>query len=527
MSEELYKYKYKKYKAKCEQLKKNNNIVYRAEKEYILYQSKNLSHHWACIKQMIEDEFKNFLNQWKDAGVMIGLDNMKRSNIISKIFGIVSNLPIHLYDGKGGTVWQKFSAGEIETDSAGKVRVTLDAFYAQILFFTTYGFMRIIIYPKEILANPTDKIPSNSNIYIKITKDLQGELKSNEIISPIQLNNLNDDNYFIADFKKLVNHSNGVTVGTGIKDRSMKNVLEFMYNEYSTKARPFIAILGKARFLTTQNNTRGYAAINAREDTYEIFSNLLFRNCNLGFISGGYKGKSSNMYGITRSGYEMAKHFEKPSVVIMCNAGLVDSHMNADAKGLYGVHWGDDTTALSVMADAGIFIAPFGAWTYIELASLTYRNKPVAIYFNARLFSETNDYEKIGYGKGDHRNITELLESKENKNDAGQVGADPATLWGVFYLHYDNNKKYGIPVFDTYSGLAEFILRKLGTACDYTTKARLLGYALGKDFKTPTTNKLNRQIKVKLNDETGIYEEINLERPTLLATGKPIDFCKT
>ena len=92
-----------------------------------------------------------------------------------------------------------------------------------------------------------------------------------------------------------------------------------MYTKYTTKARPFIAMLGKARFWSYEKTS---FVINSKEqlnrktnkpenfdynfflrikgsnrvirrsydDTYELFSNLLYRNCNLGFITEGYKG---------------------------------------------------------------------------------------------------------------------------------------------------------------------------------------------------------------------------------------------
>ena len=107
------------------------------------------------------------------------------------------------------------------------------------------------------------------------------------------------------------------------------------------------------------------AAQNAYKYTQELFSNLLFRNCNLGFISGGYSGFNATQFGITRSGYEMAKKYEKPVVTIMCNAGRFDKNENSDAIGFYGMHWSDDTRALSSFSDAAIMIAPFGAWSQI------------------------------------------------------------------------------------------------------------------------------------------------------------------
>lgn len=122
--------------------------------------------------------------------------------------------------------------------------------------------------------------------------------------------------------------------------------------------------------------------MNAYNFTKEIISGLLFRNCNLGIISGGYSGILASECGITRTGYEIAKHYEKPVVTIMCSAGRFDRNRNSDAIGFYGIHWGDDTKALSSFADGAVMIAPFGAWSQVELFFLSYKKKPCAIYLD-------------------------------------------------------------------------------------------------------------------------------------------------
>lgn len=180
----------------------------------------------------------------------------------------------------------------------------------------------------------------------------------------------------------------------------MKEVVEYMYKYHDKKQTNFVALLGKARFWAndmckvckrdnptemTQSNSitsckyKGYtehvfyepvdktATMNAYNFTKEIISGLLFRNYNLGIISGGYSGILASECGITRTGYEIAKHYEKPVVTIMCSAGRFDRNRHSDAIGYYGMHWGDDTKALSSFADGAVMIAPFGAWSQVEL----------------------------------------------------------------------------------------------------------------------------------------------------------------
>jgi hypothetical protein len=94
-------------------------------------------------------------------------------------------------------------------------------------------------------------------------------------------------------------------------------------------------------------------------------SNLLFASPAYGFISGGYKGFKDNAYGITRSGYEIAKKYNRPILTIMCKEGMHDAHEYSDATLIYGEHWGEDTIALSQLTDGAIIIAPFGCLTYV------------------------------------------------------------------------------------------------------------------------------------------------------------------
>jgi len=155
--------------------------------------------------------------------------------------------------------------------------------------------------------------------------------------------------------------------------------------EYQLK---YISILGKARF--------GDPIIQVRTAviTDYIMSNLLFASPSYAFISGGYKGFKDNKYGVTRSGYEISKRYNRPILTIMCAEGLHDSHEYSDAILIYGEHWGEDSIALSQLTDGAIIIAPFGGWTYIECLTLLANKKIVGIYndfFNILNYDGTND----------------------------------------------------------------------------------------------------------------------------------------
>jgi hypothetical protein len=136
----------------------------------------------------------------------------------------------------------------------------------------------------------------------------------------------------------------------------------------------YISILGKARF------SKQELCIRTEKLTDYIMSNLLIVNPSYGFISGGYKGFKQNAYGITRSGYEIAKRYNRPILTIMCKEGMHDSHEYSDSLLIYGEHWGEDTIALSQLTDGAVIIAPFGGWTYIECLSLLKQEKIVVIY---------------------------------------------------------------------------------------------------------------------------------------------------
>jgi hypothetical protein len=143
--------------------------------------------------------------------------------------------------------------------------------------------------------------------------------------------------------------------------------------EYQLK---YISILGKARFGDPIIQVRTAAV------TDYIMANLLFASPSYAFISGGYKGFKDKKYGVTRSGYEIAKRYNRPILTIMCKEGQFDAHLYSDATLIYGEHWGEDSIALSQLTDGAIIIAPFGGWTYIECLTLLANEKIVGIYNN-------------------------------------------------------------------------------------------------------------------------------------------------
>ncbi len=175
-----------------------------------------------------------------------------------------------------------------------------------------------------------------------------------------------------------------------------------------------ISILGKARFWHKEQQ------IKAKKITKKLISNLLFLMPKTGFITGGYKGFKSKMYGITRSGYEIAKEYEKPILTIMCKEGLDDYHLFADATYVFGEHWGEDTVALSSLTDGAIFVAPVGGWSFLEMMNILYHDKPVAILNDC---FQVSDHNFTLYNNSEMKqiidfklNLLELFETLNIKN---------------------------------------------------------------------------------------------------------------
>jgi len=357
-----------------------------------------------------DDEFVEYLFSF----ILNVIDNLllKRYNQPNKdtdqVELIYNNIHGLSGDNNNFGLWYIVNGNDFEKSCNGKTWLTIDKYYVQFLFFTTDGYLNFTIYadPKGTnFDDPQNALTNKTDIYIKFT-----------------------------DIKFNVEYKENLKVILEEKYKSnMDEVINYMYKHYITKQNPFIAFLGKARFwagdkcedditekirVETQHikKLRTYikctdnfsASQNAYKYTKELYSNLLFRNCNLGFISGGYSGVGATQFGITRSGYEMAKKYEKPIVTIMCNAGRFDKNEHSDATGFYGMHWSDDTRALSTFADAAIMIAPFGAWSQIELFYLSYKNKPCSIYFSYTYTESLEDYF--------NKNIDQITEENTRRN---------------------------------------------------------------------------------------------------------------
>lgn len=464
------------------------------------------------MKKDITAEFEKIDNKY---------DQNKKSELINLIINLFEGIAPYLCTGMGSEQFINLKGNLIEKEGSPYIYVTLDAYYAQIMFKTRNGFSRFILFPKEIID--VDNKQKISTIYYRLSNNLTGQLTDNDI-----------DNY------------NMVIKDDVDKGRyKMANVLQYMVSFYKINKAPFIAMLGKARFWIDGSKAKiiknkfteiyekdkenvNYTVLLAEKSTREIFSQLLFLKCNIGFISGGYRGiKYSDYggYGITRSGYELAKYYEKPVVTIMCNAGLPDSHENSDAKGLYGMHWGDDTPALTLMADCGIFIAPFGAWTDIELALFIHRKKPAVIFFPRELmsnqFDENEDIAKytqklhnFGYGPVDTNAIIDM-NKKINDNDKSLNENDRIQgIVGYWIPHFGHDS---IPIMNNEKNIAKYIMKHYNQPQMFTDRAEAIENVLEQNkIKLLDDLTLNRNLMYRLNDFLGIYENVNIKKDPLM-----------
>ena len=211
----------------------------------------------------------------------------------------------------------------------------------------------------------------------------------------------------------------------------------------------YISILGKARFKNPEIIYRTSFV------TDYVMANLIFASPSYAFISGGYKGFKSKAYGITRSGYEIAKKYNRPILTIMCKEGEVDAHQFSDAKLIYGEHWGEDTIALSQLTDGAIIIAPFGGWTYVECLALLANKKIVGIY---------NDlYNILNYEKNltNTELITKIHETREKHGESVLTeGSDELNKLLEVERKINNNKQKNITFF-------EFAITEQNSIIDY------------------------------------------------------------
>lgn len=456
----------------------------------------------------------------------------------------------------------------------GKTWLVIDKYFAQFMFFTIDGIMKFSIFPDLTQINfnfANDKtkpeLSNNADIYIRFDKT--------SFTVPYKEN-----------FQQLLENE------FYYDKNSMQSVIDYMYTYYIKKNTRFIALLGKARFWvsdTCEHRDKSKKAIQkivkrqsseanamqhifyesisktavhkAYEYTKEIISSLLFRNCNIGIVTGGYSGIMASECGITRTGYEIAKHYEKPIVTIMCNAGRFDKNKHSDAIGYFGMHWGDDTKALSSFVDGAIMIAPFGAWSQVELFMLSYKQKPCAIYLDKKYIDAI--IKLINENKSDltlsditplqniflkqkikDRILGDLIVKDFGLGGADQFGLDilfkglvynkgtntiePNTFmqnivgrihennkpFTLFYPHYitdeNQNEANGIPIFNDYRSLTKYMTEKIkeNNVQDKITefdKIKLVEH----DRKNILS--LDRNWERPFNYLTGSYSEENIE----------------
>jgi hypothetical protein len=283
--------------------------------------------------------------------------------------------------------------------------ITIDPTIIQIMIFDDKDISNDIVYSLKIIIRNQSKItlryttqlfPENSKIDDNF-EDLSNFNKFNKSLGNEYIDN-NYNKQLIHFLKIYIKFYNFYKKCYTIQDISDKKKSNKRLIDYQLK---YISILGKARF--------GYTEVQQRTSilTDYIMSNLIFTSPTYAFISGGYKGFKSSKYGITRSGYEIAKKYNRPILTIMCKEGMHDAHQYSDAELIYGEHWGEDSIALSQLTDGAIVIAPFGGWTYIECLTLLANKKIVVIY---------NDFFNIlNYKKEQDINSSELKKLIENE----------------------------------------------------------------------------------------------------------------
>jgi hypothetical protein len=259
--------------------------------------------------------------------------------------------------------------------------ITIDPTIIQIMIFDAnlandtdivYSLKLIIRSNRSLTVRYTTQLfPNNS----KITEfnDLSSFTAFNKSLKNNYINT-NYDNQLIQFLKQYIKFYEFYKKCYVIEESSRRPAAASVSKKIIDYQLKYISILGKARFGKPEVQSRTAIV------TDYVMSNLLFATPTYGFISGGYKGFNQDKYGVTRSGYEISKKYNRPILTIMCNEGRVDSHQYSDATLIYGEHWGEDSIALSQLTDGAIIIAPFGGWTYIECLTLLQNKKIVGIY---------------------------------------------------------------------------------------------------------------------------------------------------
>jgi hypothetical protein len=305
-------------------------------------------------------------------------------NIFSNTYDAFENKNIFTY----------FKLYDFENDSTF---ITVDPTIIQFMIFDTDGqvhSLKFIVKNESLHIRYTNKLfPSSSEIkqYGTLEDFNKFNLKLN--VEYITTNYNNDLKLFLMKYLNLYIFYKKCFKIDGKDD----------INDYNLK---YVSILGKARFFKKELQLR------CKQISEYIMTNLLFINPMYAFISGGYKGFNSLAYGITRSGYEISKKYNRPIMTIMCNEGLNDSHEFSDATLIYGEHWGEDTIALSQFTDGAIIVAPFGGWTYVECLCLLSQKRIIGIYNNSfdiiKYNSNTDNIHFFKFSRNEQLNIIQF-----------------------------------------------------------------------------------------------------------------------
>ena len=157
-----------------------------------------------------------------------------------------------------------------------------------------------------------------------------------------------------------------------------------------------------------------------------------------GVITGGYKGEGDNVYGVTRTGHEVANIDGYRSIVVTPKAGLADTHENPDSRSVVGHLWGDDSKALVAATDIALVFyrgqthkekkGKMGRWTEIEIAHLKQQGVPyIAIDIDDEV-PEIAEYIKKEVKTIAQRIPYYSVEVEDSQSHDYQIGSDE-----VFY----------------------------------------------------------------------------------------------
>ena len=405
-----------------------------------------------------EAQRTNFENIFEDIAIIV--KNFKKDEII-EIKDVKVNKGHHFQTDKftdknfvdekawdTNTLWGKYDLGALENK---RTFITIDPTIIQLLIFddvyenykngdvyqdVVYSLKLIIRkkgylqlrYTTKLFPSIADEIDDEKKI-IPINSKITdfANLKGFDVLNLSLGNSDIANNYptqrrkFLSQYIKFYQfYKKCYTITENCKGRNQdKNLIDYQLK--------YISILGKARFGDPDIKKRT-AVI-----TDYVMANLIFASPTYGFMSGGYKGFKDKKFGITRSGYEIAKKYNRPVLTIMCQEGTHDSHQFSDATLIYGEHWGEDTIALSQLTDGAIVIAPFGGWTYVECLALLATKRIVGIY---------NDFYNILNYEAKPKNITDEEKKLQKLISPNLTDDDIIKIIEAKHKDKENNKHF-------------------------------------------------------------------------------------